>query len=236
MNNYCYRFIGRAAVVLVACGIASQGSAETIAFIGTGNVSATLGPKFSQMGHDVIYGSRTPLRSDVQQLVAETSNGAFATTPSESVVDADIVVVAVPGGLLTQVVNGLGDLSGKIIVDPTNPLYPDPDDGFANNLFPISNAEMVQNMLPDSFVVKAFNTLGVETMDDPDSAGGPVTIPIAGNDEDAKETVAELIEDLGMQAYDVGPVRYAYVLEGMLALWANGRQMGRPFDYHLQLH
>jgi 8-hydroxy-5-deazaflavin:NADPH oxidoreductase len=95
---------------------------------------------------------------------------------------------------------------------------------------------MIQNMLPDSYVVKAFNTLGVNTMNDPSIAGGPVTIPYAGNDADAKAVVHELIELIGMQAVDVGSVRFAYVLEGMLALWANGNQMGRPFDYHFQLY
>lgn len=228
------------ALVLLIFGVHFQASADTIAFIGTGNVSQALAIPFGAAGHDIVLGHRDPQRADNQELAARIGGGTTVVLPAEAVIGADIVVVAVPGGAFTSVIAGLGDLSGKIIIDPTNPLYPDPEDGLANPLFPISNAEMAQNMLPDSFVVKAFNTLGVGTMNDPESAGGPVTIPYAGNDDDAKAVVHELIELLGLNALDVGKVRHAYVLEGMLALWANGiglgMESGTMFDYHLQVH
>ena len=228
------RLRGMFATLLLVSGLASVASADTIAFIGTGNVSRTLGIAFAGMGHDIIYGHREPDRDDNQALAMETGRGTRVVLPAEAVVDADIVVVAVPGSILTAVVAGLGDLSGKIIIDPTNPLMPD-ENGMATFMFPMSNAEMVQNMLPDAYVVKAFNTLGVEQMADPASAGGPITIPYAGNDDAAKAAVHQLIEGLGIQAVDVGPVRAAYVLEGMLGLWGNGRSMGRPFDWHIQI-
>jgi len=225
---------------LLALSLFTQVQADTIAFIGTGNVTQALAFPFAGAGHDIVLGHRDPQREDNQALADRLGGNTSVVLPAEAVVGADIVVVAVPGGALTSVVAGLGDLSGKIIIDPTNPLYPDPEDGLANPLFPISNAEMIQNMLPDSYVVKAFNTLGVGTMNDPESAGGPVTIPYAGNDDDAKAVVHELIELLGLHALDVGKVRHAYVLEGMLALWANGiglgMESGTMFDYHLQVH
>ena len=224
------------AVTLSGFGLITQASADTIAFVGTGNVPDALGPQFAEMGHTIVYGSRDPDRDDVQALVAKTGNGATAVTQAEAVVDADIVFIAVPGLVALSVVEGLGDLSGKIIVDPTNPLQPDPEDGFANHMVETSNAEMMQDLLPDSYVVKAFNTLGVATMIDPASAGGPVTIPLVGNDDAAKAKVAELIEGIGLESADLGPVRFAHVLEGMLALWANGIQSGQPFDYYLQKH
>ena len=224
------------AAVLTAFGVVAPASADIIAFVGTGNVPDALGPKFAEMGHAIVYGSRAPDRDDVQALVAKTGNGATAVTPVESVVDADIVFIAVPGLIALDVVEGLGDLSGKIIVDPTNPLQPDPEDGFANHMVETSNAEMMQDMLPDSYVIKAFNTLGVGTMNDPASAGGPVTIPLVGNDDAAKARIAELIEGIGFESADLGPIRFAHVLEGMLALWANGIQLGEPFDWYLQKH
>lgn len=221
-------------LVALAVLTMAPATAETIAFIGTGNVSRTLGIEFAAMGHDIVYGHRDPGRADNEQLALETGPGTRVLLPADAVVDADIVIVAVPGSVLTAVVAQLGDLSGKIIIDPTNPLIPD-DSGFATHMYPLSNAEMVQNMLPDSYVVKAFNTLGVEQMADPETAGGPISIPYAGNDDAAKAVVHALIEGLGIQAVDVGPVRAAYVLEGMLGLWGNGRTLGHTFDWHIQI-
>ncbi len=106
---------------ILTFGLITQVSADTIAFIGTGNVSSALGPKFADLGHDIIYGSREPLRDDVQALVRQTGNRASATTPANSVIDADIVVIAVPGLVTLSVVASLGDLSRKIIIDLTNP-------------------------------------------------------------------------------------------------------------------
>jgi hypothetical protein len=89
-------------------------------------------------------------------------------------------------------------------------------------------------MLPNAHVVKAFNTLNFRTMIDPEMSGGPVTIPIVGNDAEAKATVAALIEGMGLEPLDLGPVRFAHVLEGMLVIWVNGRREGTPFDYYLR--
>ena len=94
--------------------------ADTIAVIGTGDVAGALGPEFAAQGHTIIYGSRNPSRDDVRALVARTGNAASATTPAESVAGADIVVMAVPGTAVEAVTRSLGDLSGKIIIDPTN--------------------------------------------------------------------------------------------------------------------
>jgi predicted dinucleotide-binding enzyme len=72
-------------------------------------------------------------------------------------------------------------------------------------------------------------------MVDPLSSGGPITIPIAGDDPDAKAAVAALIEGMeGLEVVDLGPLRYAQTLEQMLVVWANARRRGAPFNYHLR--
>ena len=91
-------------------------SAETIAVIGTGSVGSALGPRFAELGHTVIYGTRTPEREDVQALVAATSSGATATTPPEAAQMADIILLAIPWSVAEDVLVSLGDLSGKIII------------------------------------------------------------------------------------------------------------------------
>lgn len=208
-------------------------SADTIAVIGTGQVGAALGPEFAALGHDIVYGSRDPERSDVRELVRRTAGNATARTPSEAVRGADIVVLAVPGELVDSITRGLGDLSGKIIIDPTNAI--ERVDGVFEMQVETSNAEIIQAAAPGAYVVKAFNTLNWRTMVDPASAGGPVSIPLVGDSSDAKAKVAALVEALGLEAIDVGPLRYAKYVEGMLVIWINNRfGGGQSFDYHLR--
>ena len=215
--------------------LAQPVAAETIAIIGTGNVGGALGPEFAAQGHTIIYGSRNPSSDRVKALVTRTGDGASATTLANAARDAGIVVLAVPGMLVAEITQGLGDLSGKIIIDPTNPLERT-EDGLAHGVT-TSNAEIIQEVAPAAYVVKAFNSLNWRTMVDPDSSGGPVSIPLAGNDDDAKATVAALVEGMGLEAIDVGSVENAHWIEGMLILWINNRYRdnGRPsFDYHLR--
>ena len=221
-------------VLSVALAATFGASAETIALIGTGNVAGALGPEFAMQGHDLVYGSRNPDRAEVRELVARTGGNAFATGQAEAAAQADIVVIAVPGDVAEQVVASLGDLSGKIIIDPTNRVGPG-DDGFMMHTVATSNAELIQALAPEAYVVKAFNTLNYRTMIDPEVSGGPVTIPLVGNNAAAKATVAALVEGMGLESIDLGPVRFAHVLEGMLVIWINGRSAGTPYDYHLRL-
>ena len=96
------------ALLMTLSGIAN---ADRIAIIGTGDVGAALGPEFAALGHEIIYGSRDPERDSVQALVSKTGNNASAAMPTESVVNADIVVLAVPGRLAESITADLGDLS-----------------------------------------------------------------------------------------------------------------------------
>jgi NADPH-dependent F420 reductase len=221
-------------ILLITLLFAGPALADRIAIIGTGDVAAALGPEFAAQGHTIIYGSRDPAREEVQNLVAKTADDASVTTPRDAAEHADIVVLAVPGMLVEDITLGLGDLAGKIIIDPTNPLSR--GDAGLSHMVDTSNAEIIQAAAPGSHVVKAFNTLNWKTMIDPDSAGGPVSIPLAGNSDQAKQTVAELVEGMGLEAIDVGPVENAHWIEGMLILWINNRYgpERESFDYHLR--
>jgi len=211
----------------------SLASAERIAVIGTGDVAGALGPEFATLGHTIVYGSRHPARDSVRALVERTGHDASATTSREAVVGADMVVLAVPGGLAAEIAADLGDLSGKIIIDPTNHIIQDAD-GMPSMGADPSNAELIQAAAPGAHVVKAFNTLNWRTMVDPESSGGPVSIPLVGNDADAKAAVAKLVEGMGLEPIDLGPLRYARHVEGMLIVWINARRNGQGFDYYLR--
>jgi NADPH-dependent F420 reductase len=219
-----------AAALAAGAGLGSaQASAESVALIGTGNVGAALGQRFAEHGHTIIYGSRDPAAADVRELVAATGHGAVAVTPADAAARADIVVLAVPWSAAEDVVRALGDLRGKVLVDPTNPRLT-ASDGFADYPIPDSNAERIARLAPGAHVVKAFSTLGFETMLDPKVADGPVTVPIVGDDRAAKERVAMLAREIGLEAVDVGPLRHARILEGLHYLRANA--LGGRINYH----
>jgi 8-hydroxy-5-deazaflavin:NADPH oxidoreductase len=211
--------------IFLCCALACAGfetaEAETVALIGTGNVGSALGRRFAEQGHTVVYGSRDPGDPEIAALLRATGHGALALAPAQAAARSRVVILAVPWTAVADVVSGLGDLSGKIVVDPTNPRIMAAD-GFADYpAIPDSNAERIARMAPGAHIVKAFSTLGAETMFDPRLAQGPVTIPVVGDDRAAKAVVAALARDIGLEAVDVGPLRHARIVEGLHYLRVN---------------
>ena len=214
-------------------GSAPRATADTIAIIGTGDVGSALGPRFAELGHDIVYGAREPNRADVTALVDATGRDARAALPAEAVANADIIVMAVPWDVVESLTRSLGDLSGRIIIDPTNPRRMT-GDGLRDYALDGSNAERIQALAPGAAVVKAFSTLGAETMADPSLAGGPVSVPIASDDADARRVVAELVTGIGLEPVDVGPLRYAHVIEGLHYLRFNAGQFnGAAVNFYM---
>lgn len=224
----------RFALTTVLLSLALPLNAETIAVIGTGNVAGALGPEFAAQGHTIIYGSREPSSKSVQELIGKTGSGTTATTPFAAAARADVVVLAVPGLLVAEITRGLGDLSDKIIIDPTNPL--ERKLLTMTHAADTSNTEIIQDIAPDAHVVKAFNTLGWKIMVDPQEAGGPVSVPLAGDSGKAKDFVAELIQGMDLEPIDVGPAEHARWLEGMAIMLINNNYLSlRPaFNFHLR--
>jgi predicted dinucleotide-binding enzyme len=129
--------------------------AETIAVIGTGNVGMALGTELAEQGHSIIYGSRSPLGLKALDLAKKTEGHASTATPEEAAAKAGIIVLAVPGMIVEEVVLGLGDLSGKLIIDATNPLVMNEPMTFSYGV-ESSNGEIVQAAAPVALVVNAF--------------------------------------------------------------------------------
>jgi len=206
--------------------VASFAQAETVAVIGTGNVGMALGIEFADLGHTVIYGSRSPASLKTLDLVAKTGDGASAALPAEAAAEADVVILAVPGMVTEAVAANLGDLAGKIIIDATNPLKREGEVLHFEYGVATSNGQIVQALHSEAFVVKAFNTISWQSMIDP---GQPAPVmPLAGNDDDAKSKVADWASAMGIETIDIGGIQHARVTEQMAVLMLNNRFSDGP--------
>ncbi len=204
-----------------------------IAIIGTGNVGQALGAGWAQKGHVVIFGSRHPNEEKVRRILDVVGGNARAALPEAAVAEAEVVVLAVPGTAVLTTIPTLGDLSGKILVDATNPIAPGLQLAVGQTT---SGAEQVAALVPGAHVVKAFNTTGAENMANPIYHGEPITMFICGDEAAAKTAVTQLAQDLGFDVADVGGLDKARLLEPMALVWvslAMPQGMGRHIAFKL---
>lgn len=194
------------------------GPKPTIAIIGTGDMGDSLGPRFAELGYPVVYGSRTPGSEKARNLVLQTGGNARVTTQMEAAQAGDIVVLAVIWPPMETVAQNLGSLDGKIVIDISMPVE-QAEDGYYVSLVETSSAEMIQLWNPGARVVKAFATQASYVIDDPDVVGGPVTVPIASDDRDAKEQVARIVAAMGLDPVDAGPLRLSREIEALQRLY-----------------
>jgi predicted dinucleotide-binding enzyme len=202
-----------------------------IGIIGSGNVGGTLGTRWSALGHRVVFSSRNPQSDEMRKLVEGAGPGASADTVAEAVRASDVLLVATPWPATQQAVQSAGDLSGKVLIDATNPLLPDLS-GLSTGTT-TSGGEQVATWAGGARVVKAFNTIGFNIMKNPKFAGSPALLFYCGDDPDAKRVVHQLASELGFDARDAGPLRQARLLEPFALLWISlalkfgyGREIG----------
>jgi len=204
-----------------------------IGIIGSGNVGGALGSRWAKLGHEVIFGTRDPQGKDMQQLSAKSSGKTRAAALAETARESDVLLLSVPWQAAQQVVASLGDLSGKILIDASNPLLPDLS-GLAVGTT-TSAAEQVAAWARGAKVVKAFNTVGANIMENPAFEGHRPVMFYCGDNTDAKQIVAKLISDLVFEPVDAGPLKQARLLEPFAMLWISLAYggMGRDFAFEL---
>ncbi len=191
---------------------------QTVAVIGTGDMGDSLGPQFARLGYRVVYGSRDPESEKVRELVQMTGAGASAASPAEAAQQGDIVLMLVPWPAMEEVAQSLGDLDGKIVVDVSMP-FEQGEDGYPQKMVKTSSAEMIQGFNPGARVVKAWATLGSQVIDDTGAVDGPISVPLASNDREAKETIAKIVAAMGLDPVDFGPLRMAREIETMQMIY-----------------
>jgi predicted dinucleotide-binding enzyme len=186
-----------------------------IAVIGSGSVGAGLARSWSGLGHSVVIGSRSPESERVIELVDLIGNGVSAAGLAESAVGADVILLAVPWSAAEVSLASLGDLSGRILVDATNP--------FAGGLnleigHDDSGGEQVARWASGANVVKALNIVDARLLDGRNLDDREISIPICGDDRDAKRVVGGLIGELGFDVIDAGKLEISRLLEPLCLL------------------
>lgn len=188
-----------------------------IGILGSGVVGQALARGYAAHGHEVRIGTR---KSDV--------DGLPTGAPPDVAADADLVVLAVLGSAAEALAAELAsELSGKVLIDTTNPLEfsggkPSLFVGFDDSL-----GERVQRAAPGAHVVKAYNIVGNTLMVDPQLPGGPPTMLIGGDDDAAKDTVRRLLQDTGWDVVDLGGLGASRYLEPLCLAWvAYGARTG----------
>lgn len=189
-----------------------------IAFIGYGQVGAPLADHLQRLGHHVALAATDPNSESVRKALARNANLKVAV-PKVAVGDAEVVFLATPFQANEAALKTVADeIRGKILVDCTNPVGANLSHGL-NSVE--SGSEMVQRIVPETKVVKAFTIYGFENFEDssyPSYNVKPVMMYCA-NDSGAKKIVGELIAQLGWQPLDVGGLEQALHLEHMTLLW-----------------
>jgi len=190
---------------------------EIVAVIGTGDMGNSLGPKLSEIGYRVIYGSRDPSRDYVEDLIAKTGPGTTATKQMEAAQAASIVLLAVPWPAMEQVAQNLGNLDGKIVIDVSFPFEQGPD-GYPQSTVETSSAELIQGWNPGAHVVK-WSLPTAYYIDEPLALGQRVLNLIAADDRESKEKVARMAAAIGQAPFDAGPLRMSRAVEAQAQLF-----------------
>jgi len=197
-----------------------------IAILGMGNVGSVLGRRWVEAGHEVVFGLRNPTKQQADATKMKASVAAI----NEAVAKSEVVVLAVPWPAVPDALRAAGNLTGKVLLDCTNPLKPDLsalDVGTTT-----SGGEQVAKAAPGAKVVKIFNTTGAGNMANPKYGGTKVTMLYAGDDAEAKKVASRLASDLGFDPVDAGPLSSGRMLEPFALLWislAYQQKMGMDF-------
>jgi 8-hydroxy-5-deazaflavin:NADPH oxidoreductase len=193
-------------------------STMKVAIIGTGKMGAGLARLLASRGVQVAIGGRDAAKAT--GLAEEVGEGAQGGSIADAVLAADIVILAVYFQKMEEALRAAGDLTGKILVDISNPITDD-FKGLAIG-HTTSAAEEIQKLAPQATVVKAYNTIFAELLPaETRRDRAPVQVFVAGDDDAAKQAVSDVVAKGGFEPVDSGPLSNARFLEpvGEMNIW-----------------
>ncbi|MBE9185373.1 NADPH-dependent F420 reductase [Microcoleus sp. LEGE 07076] len=208
-----------------------------IGIIGAGNVGGTLGRILTQKNHSIVFGVRDPQSAKVQSAVASTGGNARAASVRQAASHGQILILATPWNGTQEAIAAAGDLTGKIIIDATNPIELTPA-GLAAGLtigHTTSAAEEIAKWAIGAQIVKAFNNIGASCFENLQFGSQTATAFICGDNVDAKKIVTNLAQDIGFEVADAGELKQARLLEPLGMLWIHLAFSGMGQDFAINL-
>lgn len=200
-----------------------------IAIIGSGNVGGALAQQWVKAGHTVLVGAKFPLSEKNIALATQIGEDRFAPVAS-AVRKCDVVLVATPPAAIFEVIEAMGDVAGKVLIDATNAVQKKPEP------FPTVYHALVERTSGAS-VVKCFNTTGFENMANPRYGSEAADMFMAGDSPEAKRVARQLALDAGFaECYDFGDGSRVQLLEQFALSWINlaiFQGMGRGVAFKL---
>ncbi|MFE7839364.1 NADPH-dependent F420 reductase [Streptomyces sp. NPDC057474] len=201
---------------------------KTLGLIGSGMIGGALARLAVAAGLDVVLSnSRGP--ETLADLVGELGDRARAATPAEAARAGDLVVATIPLHAYARL--SAADLAGRTVIDTMNH-YPERDGRLAGlDGAELTTSALVQRHLADSYVVKAFNNIDFRrlfTSARPAGAADRSALPIAGDHATAKEEVTRLLDALGYDAVDIGPLADSWRSEPGTPVYVQPYMAERP--------
>lgn len=183
-----------------------------ITVIGSGSMGSGLVKQLTSAGHRVLVTGRDAAKAEA----LARKHAARAVKPVEAAV-SDVIIVATGYADAVAALKGLGRLEGKVVVDITNPLTADYMGLTIGHT--TSAAEEIARAVPEARVVKAFNTVFAQVLDEGSRLGGrPVSVFVAGDDAEAKADVVGIARSMGFDVIDAGVLKNARYLEPLAGL------------------
>lgn len=181
-----------------------------IGIIGSGNMGRSLGILWAEQGHEVFFGARTGAKGE--QIAAVAGHKTQGGSNDEAAAFGMVLLYTARGVNPAEVFSSVNVLDGKILIDCNSQEIPE---GFDYPAITVSIAEKLAAEVPKARVVKAFNTMAQELFE---LAPNPlktynVSVFVAGDDDEAKQTVMQLATEIGFQAIDCGKLRHARLIE-----------------------
>ncbi len=211
-----------------------------IGILGSGAVGKALAIGFASEGNEVMLGTRDPNAAKIKEWLTKTGNRTKAGTFEDTAKFGELIVLCCLYRAVEDVISlaGKRNLEDKIVIDTTNPIAEGPPVNGVLKYVKVkdgSAGEFIQNLLPASHVVKAFNSVGNAIMYKPKYEDGQPTMFICGNSDEAKKTVTGFLEDFGFDVMDSGSIEASNALEGLCIIWcARGFKEG-PWNHAFKL-
>lgn len=198
-----------------------------IAVIGTGNIGGRLARVWAGKGHRVFLGTRNTNDKRIATLIAANPKNITAHTTVEAARQAHVILLAVPASVAFDTVKQLGNVKGKIFIDAMNAVFrkPEPYSKTSEAIFAASG---------NDHIVKCFNWIGAENMDNPVYHNDVADMILCGNYAEDKNIVKQLAEDCGFNVYDIGSIDKELITEQAAVLWgtlAFGAGLGRNIAF-----